>query len=96
MLDKRWRKQVKETVRKYLPAADFKIFIFGSRALDLHRPFSDVDLGILGPKMIPGNILIRIEEELENSRIPYEIDVVDLKRVSNQFRSLALKKVIYL
>jgi len=96
MLDKNLNNQIKTTVKKYLPGGDYKLFIFGSRATGESQQFSDLDLGILGPKMIPGHIKVKIEEELENSRIPCKIDVVDFKRVSDQFRDLALKKVVYL
>ena len=96
MLDRKLKKQIRETVKKHLPDADYKIFVFGSRATGDNRRFSDVDLGILGPKIIPGHVLVKIQEELENSRIPYKIEVVDFQRVSSQFRDLALKKVVYL
>jgi len=96
MLDKRLKRQIKGIVEKYLPVGGYRIFIFGSRATGESRRFSDVDLGILGSKRLPGHVLVQIEEELENSRIPFKIDVVDFKRVSDEFSDLALKKVIYL
>lgn len=96
MLDKSWKRQIKKIIRKYLPAADCQIFIFGSRVTGENQRFSDVDVGILGPKMIPGHMMVKIQEELESSRIPFKIDVVDFQKVSDSFRQLALKNLIYL
>lgn len=75
---------------------NYKLFIFGSRASGENQRWSDIDVGILGQEKIPGHALVKIEEELENSRIPFKIDVVDFKAVSAQFRTLALKNVIAL
>lgn len=94
MLDKRVKSQIKTTVKKYLPSEDYKLFIFGSRATGENRRFSDLDLGILGPKIMPSHVKVKIEEELENSRIPYKIDVVDFKKVSDEFRKLALRETV--
>jgi hypothetical protein len=48
------------------------------------------DVGILGKKPIPGHILIKIEESLEESDLPYKIDIVDFILVSPEFRKIAL------
>jgi hypothetical protein len=37
-----------------------------------------------------------MQEELEESTIPYQIDVVDFKRVSPEFKNVALQKIEYL
>lgn len=47
-------------------------------------------MGILGKKPIPGHILIKIEESLEESDLPYKIDIVDFILVSPEFRKIAL------
>lgn len=96
MLTRSLKGQIKKTVKKYLPAENYRIFIFGSRATGKDQRFSDVDVGILGPKMIPGHMMVKIQEELENSRIPFKIDVVDFQKVSDQFRELAFKKTVCL
>lgn len=96
MLTRSLKGQIRETIRKYLPAADCQIFIFGSRVTGENQPFSDLDVGILAPKIIPGHLMVKIQEELENSRIPFKIDIVDFQKVSDPFRELALKNLIYL
>ncbi|MBU2592626.1 MAG: nucleotidyltransferase domain-containing protein [Patescibacteria group bacterium] len=96
MLDKNLKKQIKTAVRKYLGDSSYRIFLFGSRATGENRKMSDVDLGILGKKSIPSFVKVKIEEELENSEIPFKIDLVDFKKVSTSFRETAMKKVVYL
>jgi predicted nucleotidyltransferase len=96
MLEEKWKKLIKEIVRKYLPDKDYKIFIFGSRAEGKNRKFSDIDLGIEGPEKISSLIHLNIEEDLENSDIPYRVDVVDFKTVSPDFAKIAKKKILNL
>lgn len=96
MFNESVKKQIKDAVKKYLSDTNYKVFIFGSRASGEHRRWSDIDVGILGRQKIPGSTIMKIEEELENSRIPFKIDIVDFKTVSGQFYSLAFKKVITL
>lgn len=96
MLEDKWKQLIKDTIRKYLPDESYKIFIFGSRAEKTNRKWSDVDVGIEGPKGIPWGIIENIKEELENSRIPYRVDVVDFKQASDSFRKVAGSKIFHL
>lgn len=103
MSETKIKTQLKAIIHKYLKSDDYKTFIFGSRATGQLsraslrvRSFSDFDLGILGREKIPGHLLEKIREDLENSSIPYKIDVVDFNKVSPEFRSLALRKIKYL
>jgi predicted nucleotidyltransferase len=81
---------LKAIVRQHLPDERYQIFIYGSRAEGTNRPFSDVDLGIMGPQPVSNLILSDIEEDLENSDLPYLVDVVDFTQVSDKFKNVAL------
>ena len=96
MVDQKTKKQIKAAVKKHLPNPNYQIFLFGSRASAQNQRWSDLDIGILGKEKVPGHTLVRIEEELENSRISFKVDVVDFRTVSDQFRNLALRKTITL
>lgn len=96
MTDEAIKEQIKDIVKRSLGGTNYKIFVFGSRATGENRQWSDIDLGILSEGKIPGHVMIKIEEELENSQIPYKIDLVDFRNVSDQFRKIALKRVVYL
>ena len=95
MLDPQTAAQIKTIIRKHLPDPAYKIFVFGSRAEgDKHRKFSDVDVGILGPTQLEFMTKFNIEEDLENSDIPYLVDVIDFSKVNSKFKEIALSVTI--
>lgn len=96
MLDSMLRNQLKNTVFRFLSPAAVTIFVFGSRASGSASKFSDVDLGIKTKKQLPVGVLSDIEEAFENSDLPYGVDVVDFSKVSNKFKEVAMKNIIYL
>lgn len=96
MLDPATKEEVKEIIFKHLNPGRNRVFIFGSRASGTDVKYSDIDLGIETEKEIPGYLISEIEEDFENSDIPYRVDVVDFSRVSEDFKRVALKDVIYL
>ena len=83
-----------QIIRKHLPELGYKTFIFGSRAEGTHRKFSDVDVGILGPASVPNKTKFDIEDELEESDIPYQVDVVDFAAVNDRFKRIAMSVTI--
>ena len=87
---------IKKITFEFLNAEDFKVFVFGSRATGTNLKFSDVDLGIEPKKQISPGLISRIEEAFENSNLPYKVDVVDFSKVSEKFKEVAMKDVIYL
>lgn len=95
MLDDRWKGFIKQTVYKYLPA-DYKVFIFGSRARGTNRKYSDVDIGLKGPQKISLKTIFRLKEEFFDSNIPYMVDVADFSGEETSFKKLAVKNVVYL
>ena len=86
--------QLKFIINKHLSDHRYQAFIFGSRALDRHREFSDLDIGILGLSRVPVSILIQIKSDLSDSNIPYLTDVVDFSSVSESFKNKALSSII--
>ena len=55
---------------------------------------SDVDIGLLSENGIDGLLLSNLREALEESTIPYHVDVVDLSRVSETFKNEIMKDAI--
>lgn len=90
------QKEIKNIVFRYLDPKKDKVFIFGSRAIGDNRKFSDVDLGIISKRKLPSLLISDLEEALEESDIPYKVEVVDFSTVTKQFKNLALKKIITL
>jgi predicted nucleotidyltransferase len=88
--------QVKLTLSKYLVDSQYKVFIFGSRVSNTHRRFSDLDIGILGATKVPSSLLIKIQDDLRDSDIPYLTDVIDFSSVPDRFKNKALSNIISL
>ncbi|WP_148161807.1 nucleotidyltransferase domain-containing protein [Hydrogenobacter thermophilus] len=68
-----------------------KVYLFGSRVKGQNTPRSDLDLGFLSEEEI-GYELFLLRELLEESNLPFSVDVVDLSRVGEEFRNLVLKE----
>ena len=68
---------VKQIVLKHIPKDNFAVFLFGSRAVGNAKPLSDIDIGILGPEPLPTLIKADLETDLEESIVPYKIDLID-------------------
>ena len=86
---RRLKKEILEIVGKYLSLKSYKVFFFGSRLSDKSDKRSDIDIGIEGPKPIPLEIIAQIKNEISNLPILYHIDVVDFKRVDEDFYKVA-------
>lgn len=87
------RRQILQIADKYLNLNKYKIFFFGSRVDGGENERSDIDLGIEGPERLPAKIFLGIKDEIESIPILYTIDLVDFKRVSPDFRQVAMRSV---
>jgi predicted nucleotidyltransferase len=96
MLDVQVRDVLKKTVRTHLPNEAYRVFIFGSRATKASRKFSDIDLGIEGPVPLTSKQYIQLANALDETDIPYKIDLVDFSEVSEKFKIIALQNTINL
>ena len=90
---KKAEKEIKKNISRFLNPKEYQVFIFGSRVTGQAKKYSDYDVGIFGKKPVPGHILVMIEEALEESDLPYKVDVVDFSLVSSSFRKVALSRI---
>lgn len=65
---------IKTRTAKFFPQA--KIFLFGSRARKTNRKFSDIDLAIKDLEINPQTLAL-LKFELEESALPYKVDLVN-------------------
>jgi uncharacterized protein len=79
-------------IRRHLPDPAYQIFLFGSRAAGLATERSDIDIGIDGPSPVPHAVLAAIYDDLEEAPTLFTIDVVDVSRVSDTFRTVAKQR----
>lgn len=78
---------IKELLKKHIPNPDAKFYIFGSRAKGKYRPYSDIDIAIDCPDITLEQKL-KLQSDFENSTFPYEVDIVHLNTVNENFKNL--------
>ena len=78
------------TVRAILQAElpQCEVWAFGSRAKWTAKDSADLDLAIIAPKRLSLAKLGKLREAFESSYLPVKVDVVDINRVSREFRKI--------
>ncbi len=66
-----------------------EVWVFGSRARGNHQKFSDVDVLYEFPAAgtAPSGFFARIQEALENSRFPYQVDLVSRDALVTSYKT---------
>ena len=83
----------KQIVLKQVPNDAFAIFLFGSRAAGNVKALSDIDIGILGTEPLPMIVQAHLDADLDESIVPFKIDLIDFYQVDKDFKKEALKKI---
>ncbi len=78
------RKQAIEELRRMVLDAlgehDAEVWLFGSCACGEPRQHSDIDIAILPRDGLPSSFFAGLAADFEESTIPYDVDLVDLRR----------------
>ena len=85
---------VKNIILRYCPTA--KIILFGSRAKNTAKKYSDVDIAIIDVEKIALTKLTLMKEEFAESNLPYLVDIVDWQRITAEFQQVIQKTGIAL
>jgi len=76
--------QVRAVLAEHLPAG-VKVGVFGSRAGGTPKPWSDLDLVLEGEAPLALALLARLSEAFDESDLPWKVDLVDRRAVSQAF-----------
>jgi len=79
--------QLKQLLKEFYREKDVKIYLFGSRAKGNFRENSDVDIAIEGQDLNISTLTFILEE----SNIPYKVDVIDLSKAPEALKEEVLK-----
>jgi hypothetical protein len=79
--------QIKSVIKEELADREISVILFGSRATGKDRIASDVDIALKAKTPIDRQLLLRIKDRLEDSTIPYRVDLVDWSRVSESVQN---------
>ena len=88
-------KIARDIVLKHIDKTQYDVFLFGSRACGNFHSRSDIDIGILGKQPLNMMVRLNIEEALEQSIVPFKVDVVDFANASDTFKTEAFKEIVY-
>ena len=86
-------------VRAILASAlppEAEVWVFGSRAGGLVKRSSDLDLAIDAGRRLTDRELGTLQQEFEDSDLPFEVDVLDWQAISESFRAIIAKTRILL
>lgn len=85
---------IRSVIQKHCPSA--QVTLFGSRAKNTASATSDIDIAINTNASIPLKKLTLINSELNESDIPYLVDIIDWNRVSKEFQKNIIASAIEL
>ena len=71
--------ELRRMVLDALGAHDAAVWLFGSCARGEPRQHSDIDIAILPRDALPSAFFAELEADIEESTIPYDVDLVDLR-----------------
>jgi predicted nucleotidyltransferase len=83
-------KLVQDILKKY----PYKFYVFGSRSKQQAKKFSDLDLCYFDN--IDSRILSNIEEDFEESDLPYKVDIINFNDCSEDFKAIIKKDMVHL
>ena len=86
--------KLKRLVVEYLTDEKVQVFLFGSRTRDDNANYSDVDIGYIPYGEFDREKIVNLNEKIENSTIPYKVEIVNLAEVSEDFKRAALKDAV--
>ncbi len=75
---------VQSLLHQHVPGCQVRAF--GSRALGKAKPYSDLDLAVVGPAKLDIKVMARLKEAFEESDLPFRVDVLDWHAVPETFR----------
>lgn len=84
--------EVRRIVLAGLKGCNARVYLFGSWADGTEARSSDIDVGIWPEDPIPPHVLSRIRENLEESRVLFPVDLVDLSGVPEPFRERVMRE----
>ena len=84
---------ISQILSKYLDPRENQAFVFGSRPTGTAVPYSDYDIGVKGAP-ISAETYFNLEQEFEDSDLPFLVQIVDFNDVSNRFAEVASQETI--
>jgi type I restriction enzyme S subunit len=68
--------------------------VFGSRATGKSKPHSDLDLVVMGDIPLPLRTMRQLKDAFDESRFPFQVDLVDWATMSEEFRTVVIATAV--
>lgn len=81
---------IKKILKKHVPGCEVRAF--GSRVTQTAKSYSDLDLAIIGKDELLAKTLFALKEDFEESDLPFRVDVLDWRAISDDFRKVIEKQ----
>lgn len=78
--------EVRRILQQHVPGRTVRAF--GSRVQGTAKPFSDLDLSIMGETPLDFRQLAALKDTFVESNLPFRVDVVDWAATSEAFRGI--------
>lgn len=86
--------KIRQIIMANLRGYPVRVYLFGSHASGRAVRTSDIDVAVSPDGTLPAGLLSRIREEIDNSNVPYKVDLIDLSQTEEAFRQRVLKEGI--
>ena len=90
---KKYVELAREIILNLVDKENTSVFLFGSRTGLNYKHDSDIDIGFLANHKLDNKLFNKISEALEDSIVPYHIDLVDFTNVDKEFKKIALGEI---
>jgi len=77
---------------RHVPGREVRAF--GSRVAGKAKPFSDLDLAVLGAEPLSASVLADVREAFRESDLPFKVDVVDWASTRESFRRIIEREFV--
>lgn len=85
---------VQRILQQYL--SGYPVWAFGSRVSGPCKPYSDLDLAIVGTQPLSFALLAEVAEAFSESDLPWKVDLIDWSTTSQAFRQRILARKLVL
>ena len=82
---------IQDILQEYLP--DREIMAFGSRVTGTAKPYSDLDLVVMGENEIYLETMAQLKNAFAESDLPYRVDIVEWCQTSEEFKHIIIPQL---
>ena len=84
--------ELRQVVKKALAGVPSSVYLYGSVISGPMRRSSDIDIAVRTESDPPAGCMAGLRERIEDSRIPYSVDVVLLNEADPEFAGLVMRQ----